>query len=289
MLHERDRRSNDQRRKTAVILGTNEIASAIAAELVPCSYDVVMSHDPIPPVIRRKMAFHDALFGDPVTLNGVSAMRVDDAITLRGSLGMTNRVLITELGLLDLIVIQTLDVLIDARLQKYVTKPDLRRLARSTIGLGPGFIGEANCDIAVETLPARAGELIIRGPTAEPDGRPAPLGEARETRFVRAEINGRWHTAVEIGARIYRNFVVGHLAGIPVHAPFDGLLRGVVRDGVEVPAGAKLLEIDPRGRAASDTELDERTRRIAQAVVRALSLRDAGPAEPAGPHIHLVR
>jgi hypothetical protein len=49
----------------AVILGTNEIASAVAVYLHRAGYRVVLSHDPVPPVIRRKMAFHDALFDEP--------------------------------------------------------------------------------------------------------------------------------------------------------------------------------------------------------------------------------
>ena len=40
--------------------------------------------------------------------------------------------------------------------------------------------------------------------------------------------------------------MLGHLSGTPVLAPRDGLLRGIVRDGSEVPAGIKLLEITTR-------------------------------------------
>ncbi|UTD26177.1 xanthine dehydrogenase [Bradyrhizobium sp. WD16] len=276
-------------RRSAVILGTNEIASAVAVALRRNDYDVVMSHDPSPPVIRRKMAFHDALFGDPVSLGGIAAERVDSSLALRGLLGRTDGVIITELGLLDLIVIQAIDLLVDARLQKYAAKPDLRRLARSTVGLGPGFVGGQNCDIAVETRPGKAGTIIEHGATDEADGVPGLLGEAAAERFVRAEVNGRWHTAVEIGTRVYRDFIIGHLANIAVPAPFDGLLRGVVRDDTEVLAGSKLLEIDPRGRAASATEIDDRVKQIAAAVIRTLALREAGLAERSGPKIHLVK
>jgi hypothetical protein len=276
-------------RRSAVILGTNEIASAVAVALRRNDYDVILSHDPSPPVIRRKMAFHDALFGDPVVLSGIGAERVDSGIVLRGRLGRADGVIITELGLLDLIVIQAIDLLVDARLQKYAAKPDLRRLARSTIGLGPGFVGGRNCDIAVETRPGVAGRIIEQGATDEPDGIPGLLGEVAAERFVRADINGRWHTAVEIGTRVYRDFIIGHLGNIPVPAPFDGLLRGVVRDDTEVLAGSKLLEIDPRGRAASATEIDDRVKQIAAAVIRSLTLREEGLSERPGRKIHLVK
>ena len=48
----------------AVILGTNEIASAVAVQLARQCHHVILCHDPFPLVIRRGMAFHDALFED---------------------------------------------------------------------------------------------------------------------------------------------------------------------------------------------------------------------------------
>jgi xanthine dehydrogenase accessory factor len=275
--------------RCAVILGTNEIASTVAALLHRCGYGVVLSHDPLPPVIRRKMAFYDALFGDPVTVDGISAERIDASLEIRARLAGAPGVIITELGLLDLIVIRALDVLVDARMQKYLTKPDLRRLARSTIGLGPGFAGGTNCDIAVETRPYKAGRIITQGTTDAPDGVPGRLGKALAERFARAEMNGRWHTAIEIGTRVFKDFVIGHLGNTPVRAPFDGILRGVVRDGTEVPAGAKLLEIDPRGRRANATDIDGRVHVIAKAVIKALALREASLPEQAGRMLHLVK
>lgn len=53
------------RRPLAIILGTNEIASAIAVHLHRAGWACILSNDPFPPVIRRRMAFHDVLFGDP--------------------------------------------------------------------------------------------------------------------------------------------------------------------------------------------------------------------------------
>ena len=65
---------------------------------------------------------------------------------------------------------------------------------------------------------------------------------------------------------------MGHLGGEAIRAPFDGILRGVVRDGTEVPEGVKLLEVDPRGRKASWTGIDSRGKTIANAVTKAISI-----------------
>jgi hypothetical protein len=259
----------------AVILGTNEVASAIAVHLHRDRYGVVLSHDPAPPVIRRKMAFHDALFDDAVTVDGIAARRADTGIEIRSLLNTDDGVVITELGLLDLIVVRTLDLLIDARMQKYHTLPDLRPLARFTIGVGPGFRAGGNCHAAVETRPGKVGRVLECGATDPGDGVPRRLGGCYEERFMRAENAGRWHTAIEIGTRVFKDFVIGHLGHDPVRAPFDGVLRGVVRDGTEVPSGVKLLEIDPRGRRACWSGIDPRSQLIANAVAKAVALREA--------------
>jgi xanthine dehydrogenase accessory factor len=72
----------------ALVLGTNEIASAVAVHLKAAGHRVVLSHDPFPPVIRRGMAFHDALFGDQAiveTIEGERAETATEIATVRGS------------------------------------------------------------------------------------------------------------------------------------------------------------------------------------------------------------
>ena len=103
------------------------------------------------------------------------------------------------------------------------------------------------------------------------DGVASQLGDVGAERFVYSQFAGRWRTAIEIGTRVYKDLVLGHLSDLPVAAPRDGILRGIVRDGSEVTAGIKLLEIDPRGRLAQWTGIDERGRAIAKATSNAIS------------------
>lgn len=270
----------DARRRAApaaVVLGTGEIASAVAVHLHRAGWSVVLSHDPHPPVLRRAMAFHDALWGDPATVDGVSAVvveRITDLLTLPPR---RDEVAITRMGLVDLMITGRLDLLVDARLLKQAAVPDLRHLAEATIGLGPGFVAGGNCDVAVETRPAVAGRRLIAGATAAADGVPPPLGEVGAERFLRAPEAGAWRTALAIGTRVYRGMVAGHLGRRPLTVPMDGWLRGLVRDATEVAAEVKLVEIDPRDRwRARWTGIDERGRAIAEATAAAaLDLRAA--------------
>jgi hypothetical protein len=77
-------------------------------------------------------------------------------------------------------------------MQKQRITPDFRRLARLTIGLGPKFAVGLNCDIAIETLPARTGALVENGATADSDGQSRELGGVGRERFVYSDRSGIW-------------------------------------------------------------------------------------------------
>jgi hypothetical protein len=264
-------------RPLAVILGTNEIASAVAVALQRAQYSVVLSHDPFPPVIRRGMSFHDALFGDQTMVEGIRGERAESMIEIARALAKPDHVAVTPLKLTDVITMRRPDILIDARMQKHRVTPDYRGIVRLTIGIGPNFTTGVNCDIAVETHPARVGTVIREGQTEAADGKARNLGNAGKERFVYSQRTGLWHTPVDIGMRVFKGFVLGHLDGVPVHAAIDGFLRGIARDATLIPAGVKIVEIDPRGRRAKWTGVDERGCAIANAVLDAIEMQAARP------------
>jgi xanthine dehydrogenase accessory factor len=253
-----------------VILGTNEIASAVAARLTCERFHVVLSHDPYPPVIRRGMAFHDALFDDRAEIDGIQGRRAETTMEIVQTLSQTGLVAVTSLQLTDIIALRMPDVLIDARMQKQRLTPNLRSMSRLSIGLGPNFTAGLNCDVAIETHPAHTGEVLKNGTTRPSDGVPRFLGGIGRERFIYSRRAGVWRTPLDIGARVFKDFVIGRLDGLPVPAPMDGFLRGVARDGVYVPQEVKLVEIDPRKRDSSWTGTDERGRAIAEAAMAAL-------------------
>lgn len=262
--------SKRQTARAALILGTNEIASAVAAELFKAGYGVVMSHDPNPPVIRRGMAFHDALFLDPISVGGISAACCEDTLAVRNCMNEHQFIAVTRLGPHELLTIGGFEVLVDGRMQKKVIRPDLRHLARVTVGLGPGFVVGENCDLAIETQPDRQGLAVKKGGTLPADGISRKLGGIGPERFVYAARAGIWRTGLDVGVRVFKGFPLGLIDGIDVTAPIDGILRGIARDESKISQGVKLIEIDPRGREARWTGTDDRGQAIAQATVLAV-------------------
>jgi xanthine dehydrogenase accessory factor len=262
-------------RPLALILGTNEIASAVAIHMRRAGWTCIVSHDSFPPVIRRGMAFYDALFGDRVTIENIDSVLAENALELFQALRVSTGVVVTPLHLMDLIALRVPAALIDARMQKYRVTPDWRHVAPLTVGLGPNFVVRQNCDIAIETRPLKVGYIIECGGADAPDHQPSLLGGVGGERFAYSDREGLWHSALNIGMRVFKGFPVGHLNGVAIRAPLDGILRGLVRDGLRVPANVKLLEIDPRGRSASWTGIDARSRAIAEAVVKAIRIKQA--------------
>lgn len=261
----------------AVVLGTNEIASAVAVHLWGEGFAVVLSHDPDRPVIRRAMAYHDVLFGEEIVLDGVPGFALERALDLVGPGAAERGIAVTALGLVDLLPMGPFAVLVDARMNEAVAVPDLRHLAYRTIGLGPGFAVGRDCDAAIDT--ARRPALDPLRIVVPRGGEPAE--EARAVaRILTAPQPGRWRTSLAIGTRVFKGMIVGHLDRLPVSVPIDGVLAGLARDGAEIPAGAEIVEIDGRGRwRARWSGIDVGARSIALATTRAAVLTHA-PTPP---------
>lgn len=257
----------------ALVLGTGDIPSAIAHTLFCAGWGVVMLRDSATPVLRRGMAFDDALEDGVAELAGVWGVRAEAAEMLPALARAREAVMLArcELAVLGTACPNLASVLIDARMRKYAAPADLRALAPCTIGIGPGFVPEQNIDLAIETLPGAEGELIAHGTTAAPTGRSTPLGGAADERFACAPRAGVWAPTVELGAWVTEGERLGWLGTDRLLAPIEGCVRGLVRPMPGgVARGAKLAEIDPRP-GASWTGLPPRAHRIATGVHHAVT------------------
>lgn len=254
----------------AVVLGTGDIASAIGHALFRSGLGVVMLRDSSVPVLRRGMAFDDALEGESTSLAGVPGVRAADLDGLPALARGRAAVIVADY---DFAVVSAAcpamtTVLVDARMRKYAVAADLRPLAPCTIGIGPGFVAEGNVDFAIETLPGREGALVEHGPTAIPTGKSVPLGSAGDERFVYAVCAGPWHPSAALGDQVAAGAAIGQLGSFAVLAPIGGCVRGMVRQTASgVARGSKLVEIDP-GPGAPWTGVPPRAARIAEGVQR---------------------
>ncbi|HWC27423.1 MAG TPA: hypothetical protein VG474_12625 [Solirubrobacteraceae bacterium] len=252
-----------------LVRGCGDVGSAVAHLLLRSGHRTVIHDVALPAAPRRGMAFADAMFDGDCELAGVRARRVDDLEGLYGASG--EEVLLTAAELEAVRAALRPEVLVDARMRKRAQPERQRGLAPLTIGLGPNFVAAETTDLAIETQWGEAlGAVVERGSTRALAGEPRSFdGHARD-RFVYAPTAGVMRTDARIAQRVRAGEAVAAIAGEPLLAPLDGILRGLVHDGVPVAAGAKVLEVDPRGDASKVVGVGERPRRIAEGVLAAM-------------------
>jgi xanthine dehydrogenase accessory factor len=266
-----------------LIRGSGDVGSAVAHLLLREGHEVVIHDVALPAAPRRGMAFADAIIDGACSLDGVRARRVDDVAGL-GPRGWSD-VLVTTAELGEVLEVARPDVLVDARMRKRAVPEVQRGLAPLTIGLGPNFVAGETTDLAIETQWGdELGTIVVAGPTQALGGEPRSFeGHARD-RFVYAPAAGVMRTAASIAQRVSAGEVVATIGEAELRAPLDGILRGLVHDGVPVDVGAKVVEVDPRGDLEKVFGIGPRPARIAEGVLAAMgraSLDVGGGAGPA--------
>ena len=112
--------------------------------------------------------------------------------------------------------------------------------------------------------------MIYTGTPLPLAGEPRVLGGHGRDRYVYAPCEGVFRTRVEIGDRVEQGQPVATIGETVLAAPVSGVLRGLTHDGVPVTARTKVIEVDPRGRAAEVAGISERPRKIASGVADAV-------------------
>jgi xanthine dehydrogenase accessory factor len=168
--------------------------------------------------------------------------------------------------------------LVDARMVKRNIDTVIGQ-APLVIGLGPGFEAGRDCHAVVETKRGhRLGRVLWSGRALPNTGTPGIVAGRGAERVLRAPRQGRVTWRLTIGERVEAGQHLGDVAGEPVLAPFDGVLRGLIRTGIHVPAGLKIGDLDARGDVSACFTISDKALAIGGGVLEALlsGLRDHG-------------
>lgn len=254
-----------------LIRGSGDVGSAVAHLLLREGHAVVVHDVALPAAPRRGMAFADAIFDGACELDGIRARRAELDEVGEGRRDEVLVCVIEELG--DVLAALLPDVLVDARMRKRAQPETQRGLAPLTIGLGPNFVAGETVDLAIETQwGGDLGAVVRHGATKALGGEPRSFAGHGRERFVYAPCGGVIRTRAAIAQRVAAGETVATIDGEELHAPLDGILRGLVHDGVPVQAGAKVLEVDPRADLTKVYGIGPRPRRIAEGVLEAMAL-----------------
>lgn len=228
-----------------LIRGGGDLASGVALRLVRVGLRVIITELPRPLAVRRLVSFCEAVYSAEITVEDVTAERAEDFEAVEKILRKKRIPVLIDPEVRALAHFKPL-VLIDGRMIKL--RPELgKEAAPMVIGLGPGFIGGENCHAAIETSRGhRLGRVIWDGAPQADTGIPDSVGSHRSERVLRSPADGLLNTTTEICDQVEMGELIAQVDGIPVHAPFKGVLRGLLRDGLPVRSGLKIGDLDPR-------------------------------------------
>ncbi len=254
---------------SVIVRGGGDLASGVVYRLVKAGFPVLVTELERPLAIRRTVAFASAVYEGQITVEGITARLVtglEEAAALWAAGEVP--VLIDPAG--ESIRALRPAVVVDARLAKRNLGTTLSD-ASLVIALGPGFVAGTDCHAVIETKRGHfLGRVIWQG-AAEPDtGRPGSVQGHEADRVLRAPCDGELIALAQIGDAVHEDQVLATVAGEPVRAPFDGVLRGMLHPAVPVTRGLKIGDVDPRGVRAHCFTISEKSLAIGGGVLEAI-------------------
>ena len=228
-----------------VIRGAGDIATGIALRLYRAGMQIVMCDLAQPTSIRRTVCFSEAIRLGETTIEGVRGVLCKDAEVARLA---AQSACVAVMADPEASCVSDLhpDVVVDAILAKR-NLGTTRGMAPVVIGVGPGFTAQVDVDAAVETMRGHyLGRVYYTGSPLPNTAIPGLIGGYAGERVLRAPADGTFTPCVKIGDEVKAGTVCGTVAGEPMVATIDGVVRGLLQEGVPVTRGMKSGDVDPR-------------------------------------------
>jgi len=227
------------------VRGGGDLGTGVVQKLCRAGFRVVVLETYTPVAIRRSVALSEAVYDGTAQVEDVSCRKIAGPDELEDCWHVGSVPLLVDPGGQALQTIQPTAV-IDAILAKRNLGTH-RAMASITIALGPGFCAGKDVDIVIETLRGHdLGKLIFEGYAAPDTGIPGMINGKDAQRVLRAPSSGMIIHNKSIGSVVEQGEILFTVSGTEVQAPFIGLVRGLIREGVQVHKGMKVADIDPR-------------------------------------------
>jgi xanthine dehydrogenase accessory factor len=227
------------------VRGGGDLGSGVVLRLWRAGFEVIVLEVAHPVAVRRTVSFAEAVYDGSADVeegHGVLAPSAEAALEL-----LTRR----EIAVLvdpDAASLPRLrpNALVDAIMAKrnLGTRLDM---APCVVCLGPGFEAGVDCDAVIETNRGpHLGRALWSGHAEADTGIPASVRGVTADRVLRAPTDGAMVALKSIGHIADDGEVVARVDGEPVISSIAGMVRGLARDGLQVRAGMKVGDIDPR-------------------------------------------
>lgn len=252
-----------------LIRGGGDLATGVAARLQRCGFDVVVVEIEKPLAVRRLVSLAEAVYSGEVEIEELCGRRIESAKVVEPAL---------EEGVVPVLVDPTAEirhvlepvVMVDGRMLKMA--PEIGVQAASlVIGLGPGFTAGHDCHVVVETNRGHNMGRVYWEGSAEPNSTiPEKITNHDLDRVLRSPTAGLFKGKKRLGSIVREGEVIADIDGVPLQAPFDGTLRGLLHSDLEVEAGMKVGDLDPRGEPSYCYQISDKSLAVGGGVLEAI-------------------
>jgi xanthine dehydrogenase accessory factor len=256
--------------KVAVVKGGGDIGTAVAIRLKQAGLLVVVTELPRPLVVRREVALASAVFAGKIIIEGETTSR-----KVEGFDGLQPAWDAGEIPVLvdphtQIITQLHPFVLIDAIIAKNNTGTSIHD-APIVIALGPGFQAGVDCHAVIETQRCpNLGRPLFSGSTEPDTGIPGLIGGETYRRVLRSPVEGTFVGHAAIGDFVHAGQIVAEVSGQPISSEINGVVRGLLADGLYIHSNEKIGDIDPRGIRELCLRVSDKAWKVADGVLDAI-------------------
>ncbi len=254
--------------RRVVIKGGGDLATGIAHRLFRSGFDVLITEIAQPTVIRRTVAFANAIFEGKMEVEGVVAVH---AALPEVESCLQKRMIPVVIDPICAIA-RTIKPwgLVDAILAKKNMGTSIGD-ATVVIGVGPGFTAGYDVHRVVESMRGHdLGRVLVTGAAQPNTGIPGDIGGYTSERLVTAPCAGIFQPEKQIGDIVSAGEKLATVGEMPVLASIDGVLRGLLFAGLPVTQNMKIGDIDPRANVEHCRTISDKARAIGGGVLEAL-------------------
>ncbi len=252
-----------------LLKGGGDLASGIGYRLNRAGFNLLIVEKSEPTAIRRTVSFASAIYQDELEIEGITGKKTRNTEEIEQCWN-EGSVPVTTTNQTDLLTSFNPDIIIDGRMLKDKTDQIIDE-AKLIIGIGPGFIINQNCNLAVETNRGHhLGRVIYEGSTAENTGSPGKVNGYTDERVIHAPEAGIFQSNRKIGQKVNAGDVIGKVNDKLLKTEIDGVIRGLLKPGIKVKAGTKLADVDPRSEKDYCYYISDKALAIAGGVLEAI-------------------
>ncbi len=251
-----------------IVKGGGDLATAVVHKLFSAGFPVIITELEKPMMVRRTVSFANCIYEKEWTVEGVTSVLTNveglNQVLHDGKIA----VVIDPLCNIRQKVKPT--IIIDAILAKRNLGTHLKD-APIVIGLGPGFTAGKDVNAVVETNRGHdLGKMIFDGKATPNTGVPGDIKGYTTQRVLRSPCKGIVRNQLGIGSMVKAGDIICSVNEETVHAQIDGVVRGLIKDGLNVSQNDKIGDVDPRGELKYCNTISDKGRNIAGGVLEAI-------------------